>query len=1028
MASAFETPPEALPPPLPTAPLVPAPPVPPELPVGPPALPLEVALFEDKEDSTPSRLTTTWEKFVRFIVEGVQATPCTVAKGASKCVGAECRYKAFPVTRNPARPDYMAWSPTVINGNRRIDPNVQWLTLLVLDFDHLNREQAQAVLAAMASYTHVRHTTHSHREDDFCFRLILRLSRPVSASQWHRFLRVAIAFLGVTVETVNNKGKKKRQPDPTCKNRSRIYYTPSHPKDAPHDASLHTAQTLDVDTVLAWADANVPPDLPRSSFDGDGVAAEGSDWDLEGEAVQDAIDAIGRYLPERDRHPLALALGGMLRARGCPVEDARYILFEGFKLGGSQNPEARANTVDHTWSLDPEAAMTGFTRVCEILERDEADEIGALFTDAAHEAFLRDIPLVERGAVPSLVGSQVVSAPPPVPVFVDLKALRDKVSSIASKRASSSERDDKIQATLLKRVLAGKPIALPGGYGDVETVRDGAQRGVGREKAILSVAGLLGFALPTRTPWDAVGEIFRISMAVTQVEPGGDWMKFAKKAFERAQTQCEVQRHQETRALAAQRERFTESYKAAAIAAVPSVPPALPPALPPAGAPPSSPPRVPAPDNWRDELTKSPNGTIASTLSNLTMILECDPELRGTIFWNDHDKRLEVRGGVLAKAATLGATSIIVTVQNYLVGSWGVTAGFEDVKRRVMTVAYENKCDPLREKLLSLVWDGVSRIDTFLIRYFGAADTEHTRRIGRRWLLGALARAFEPGCKFDHVLVFEGLQGKKKTSAFEALGLGFYCSTEINLRDKDAKMLAACSWLVELAELDSIRKNETSLNKAFLTTRKDKFRAPFGDEVKESPRRCVFCGTTNEQQWLSDATGNRRYLPVRCHSIDVPALLRDAAQLWAEAVAIFWAYRGCADCTTSTDTVYGQDPRCAVHRWWLDAKEEEQAAEIVGSREEDQPWMVWRNRIMDWWRDMKDRPTSITAAEVAVDVGNLAVDRVNRGVLTEIGIAMRRMGFIRRESHRDYVPSESLRNEPHMPSRKGLYALPGGKK
>jgi hypothetical protein len=1024
MSSASETPPSVVPPPVaPVAILAPL-----------PALPLEFALYENKEDSVPVRASTTWEKFAQFIVEGAQSTPCTVAAGPKKCVGKDCRYKAFPVTPvdGKGNRNYMAWSPTSIVGSRRLDVNVKALTLLSLDFDHVNQEQARAVLTAVASYAHVRHTTHNHRSEDMCFRLIFRLSRPVLADQWHRFLRVAIAYLGVTVETVSPKGKKVRQPDPTCKNRSRIYYTPTHPEDASHDAQVVEGQILDVDAVLSWADVNVPPDLPRSSFDGDGIAPEGEDWNLDGEAVQDAIDAIGRYFPDKRRHELALALGGMLRVRGCPVEDARYIIFEGFKLGGSENPEARSNTVDHTWSLDEQSAMTGYTRACEILERDEVDEIGALFTDAAHEAFLRDIPLVDRDRVPALLGSQVVAAQAPAlaPV-VDLKVLRDMVAKVANKRAQSLERDDKIQATLLRRVLAGQPIALPGGYGDVETVKEGASKGVGREKAILSAVGVLAFTLPPRTPWAALGEIFRVSLATTEINRGSgtDWMTFAEKAFERAQTQCEVQRLQETRQKAQQR----EALKTSMMASAPSpIPPPLPPQIPPSDSPPSfgpppSAPPVPPDPNWKDKLAKTPNGIVDSTLANVMMILENDELLRGSIYWNDHNKRLEVRGGILAKSAALGATAVVSQAQDYMVGSWGIKASFDDIKRRIMSIAYANRFDPLRDQLLALKWDGVSRIDTFLIRYFGADDSTHIRRISRRWLLGCLARAFDPGCKFDYVIVFEGLQGLRKSSAFEALGLGFYCSTEINLRDKDAKMLAACSWLVELAELESMRRSETPLQKAFLTARVDKFRAPFGDEVKESPRRCVFCGSTNEGQWLTDPTGNRRYWPVRCRQIDLAALLSDVQQIWAEAVHVFWSYRGCFDCAASTDTVAGQDPRCVNHRWWLDTVEEREAAEVAGSREEDQGWTAWKKRIWTWWCDMKDRPVSFTAADIAMDVGDLPVDRVNRSVLTEIGIALRKMGFIRRDSQRDYVPNDDLKSAPYKP-RMGLFALPGGKK
>lgn len=412
---------------------------------------------------------------------------------------------------------------------------------------------------------------------------------------------------------------------------------------------------------------------------------------------------------------------------------------------------------------------------------------------------------------------------------------------------------------------------------------------------------------------------------------------------------------------------------------------------------------------------------------NAYTILTLDPTLRDTIRWNDYKKTIEIRKGPLSKQANI--ESVVTKAQNWMETRYGVTFSRSDLGWEIVLVAEQNSFNPLHDYLFGLKWDGISRIDMFFITYFGAEDTPHNRLISRRWLLGCISRALphetwctadgkEMGSKFDNIAILEGAQSEKKTSAWEVLGGLFYCSSTVTVGDKDSKMLAAASWFVESSELASFNKAETEPVKAFATMRTDTYRAPYGKGIIHTPRHCVNTGSTNKKQYLPDDTGNRRYWCIAVQALDLVGLMRDRDQIWAEAVALFLEEMECPVCEASTDTVAGQRPRCARHRWWLDKAEEADAAAEVAKREEDQPWMFWSTKIEKWWRQMpkKLRPTSITAGEIAEVVGGLqSTDRVTPAVLTAIGIAMPRIGFLRVPSKRCYVPTEAALNVQHEP-------------
>jgi len=220
--------------------------------------------------------------------------------------------------------------------------------------------------------------------------------------------------------------------------------------------------------------------------------------------------------------------------------------------------------------------------------------------------------------------------------------------------------------------------------------------------------------------------------------------------------------------------------------------------------------------------------------------------------------------------------------------SEGVDVGRDTVGPVVQALAKEAPVHPVREFLESLQWDGEPRVDSWLQRYLSVAPSPYAASVGRWWLLSAVARAFKPGCQADHLLVLEGPQGIGKSTAVSTLvGAEWFADDVPDLANKDASLAALNSWVIELAELDTVRKSETTQLKAFITRKVEAFRPPYGKAMIQVQRSCVFIGTTNRRDYLKDESGNRRYWPVRCGAIDREALAADREQIWAEAVALF---------------------------------------------------------------------------------------------------------------------------------------------
>lgn len=307
----------------------------------------------------------------------------------------------------------------------------------------------------------------------------------------------------------------------------------------------------------------------------------------------------------------------------------------------------------------------------------------------------------------------------------------------------------------------------------------------------------------------------------------------------------------------------------------------------------------------------------------------------------------------------------------------------ETIRHAVLIAAHRHEVNPLVDYLNGLQWDQNRRIDDLFVNYFHASNPEFARIIGAKFLIGMVARAFEPGCKRDEMLVLEGPQGILKSTALNVLAGDDYFSDGLpNLHDKDAAQHLQGLWLVEIAELAAMRRSEVDEIKRFASARIDKFRPPYGRAVIESPRTAVFAATTNDDTYLKDTTGARRFWPVRCGVIDIAGLKRDRDQLFAEAVA---RYR-------------------QGERYWLDSTEQTVAAVETDERQEVDPW---HDVIARHCQVLGDTP--VTMEIIIRQVLSIQHERQNPIVTRRIKGILNLLGYVqvRKNIGRFYVKSST---------------------
>ncbi len=303
-------------------------------------------------------------------------------------------------------------------------------------------------------------------------------------------------------------------------------------------------------------------------------------------------------------------------------------------------------------------------------------------------------------------------------------------------------------------------------------------------------------------------------------------------------------------------------------------------------------------ENWADELEVDRKGKVLSTIDNAYIILCHDPSLKGAVAYND----LKVRPVALKNLPWRKVTDTVngstwsdaddSALRRYLEKYYKLT-GKEKIMDAMINAAKDNAIHPIRDYLKGLVWDGTLRLDRLLVDYLGAENTLYTRAVTRKTFTAAVARIFEPGCKFDYILVLAGPQGRGKSTLVAKLSNGWYTDSLAGIGTKEAYEGIQGFWLVELGELAAMRKLEIETIKNFISKRIDSYRAAYGRRVEDHPRQCIFIGTTNSTGFLRDDTGNRRFWPVRLgEAAPMKTVWNDLTQpvvdqLWAEAVTYY---------------------------------------------------------------------------------------------------------------------------------------------
>ncbi len=299
-------------------------------------------------------------------------------------------------------------------------------------------------------------------------------------------------------------------------------------------------------------------------------------------------------------------------------------------------------------------------------------------------------------------------------------------------------------------------------------------------------------------------------------------------------------------------------------------------------------------EDWRKSLELDRKGGIKDTLDNIVLIIQNDEELKGIAF-NCHRDGIDAREGLPWEQIKGGwSDSDAAALKVYLSRNYGIYSPTK-TKDAVVAVAAERAYHPIRDYLEGLPeWDGIPRVDTLLVDYFGAADNSYTRAVSRKSMAAAIARVYRPGTKFDSVPILNGPQGIGKSTFYAKLAGEWFSDslTLTDMKDKSGPEKLQGYWILELGELAGMRKADIETVKSFISRVDDKYRASYGVNVESHPRQCVIVGTTNaETGFLRDITGNRRFWPVRVSgsSRKKPWQLtkEDVAQIWAETLVLY---------------------------------------------------------------------------------------------------------------------------------------------
>lgn len=382
---------------------------------------------------------------------------------------------------------------------------------------------------------------------------------------------------------------------------------------------------------------------------------------------------------------------------------------------------------------------------------------------------------------------------------------------------------------------------------------------------------------------------------------------------------------------------------------------------------------------WNSRLARTAKGDVKSGAGNLHVTLEFHPKWTELFAYDDFAKEvvytrtpieLCIPGAVAG--GPFDEDNHVFTMQSWL-SAIGVDVQPGLVIAAVHTQARARTFHPVRDWLARLpVWDGVDRN---LAGYLGSEQTPYHRAVCAKWLRSAVARAMVPGCKADTMLILEGKQGARKSTAIRCLCPNtnwFYEAASRKVGDTDFMQDMRGKWLCEIPEVDQlIRSRDESELKAFLSRTADRYRASYGRRSHDFARQLVSAGTTNHESYLRDETGNRRYWPVKCGAVG-PILdgkiCDDRDQLWAQAFAEY----------------------NAGEPWWLTSEEDVFASDEQTERLEEDPWTA---HLQGWVDTRAGEPFTTVEALSSLEGAKPLADQTDRDI-NLMAKALRKMGLV----------------------------------
>lgn len=388
-------------------------------------------------------------------------------------------------------------------------------------------------------------------------------------------------------------------------------------------------------------------------------------------------------------------------------------------------------------------------------------------------------------------------------------------------------------------------------------------------------------------------------------------------------------------------------------------------------------------------------GKVKKTMLNVVGFFKSDQNLIGLFYFNlfdgcIHYSRTPVWDNEIKSGKRVGDDDIVF-IKHYLAVNHRFEPSVTLIGESIIIVARENSIHPVRDYLNSLKWDGKERLKNWLTTSAGVAENAYTVCVGIKTLVGAVARVFVPGIKFDYMLILEGPQGIGKSTLVKILSGDWYTAVSLTDTDKDTIDAMLGAWVIENEEMVCFTKQEIERVKAFLSRSTDRVRLSYGRRSQDFPRQSIFMGTMNpagDTDYLRDPTGNRRFWPVLCtKKIDQVWLRENRDQLFAEAVVRFKA----------------------GEKLWIDDPE----AEEIMENEQDvrQSKDIWTEPIYAF---IKDKEDEVTATEILNHCLHIEVGRMTKSDQTRVGIIMKHLGW---ERHYDKTVKCSVY------SRKGSIGL-----